>query len=120
MVDFRWMSSGGLLIDGSGDIACTASDSMESINSVISSRLKAALKGWKLYNIGADLRERIGDTVSQETELAIRRQVTQCLSSSFLPAGSFQVETLSDGTQIHVYVYVNNQLVGKATVTKGS
>lgn len=120
MRDFRWQSNGGLLIDGSGDIACTDPGSMESIQDIVRSRLKAAVDGWKLYRIGAGLNERLGSTVGPETEIALRRQVTQCLTNSFLPAGSFKVETLSDTDRIHVFVYVNQQLIGKAVVNKGS
>lgn len=120
MRDLRWMSSGGLLIDGSGDIACTDSNSLESTHSVVRSRLKAALNGFKLYKIGADLQNRIGDTVSQETEIGIRRQITQCLSTNFLSTGSFQVETISDIDKVHAFVYMNKELVGKVTVTRGS
>lgn len=120
MRDFKWQSFGGLLIDGSGDIACTDPNSTESIHSVVRSRIKAALNGWKLYKIGADLQNRIGETVSQETEIGIRRQVSQCLSSSFLPIGSFQVETIADIDRVHVFVYINKELVGKVTVAKGS
>ena len=118
-VDACWMSFGGLLIDGTGDIACT-SDPMDSVKDIVRSRLKAALDGWKLYRIGADLAERVGDTVNEETEIAIRRQVAQCLTSEFLPNGAFQVETLTDVDKIRVFVYLNQQLIGTAAVTKGS
>jgi hypothetical protein len=120
MVDFRWMSNGGLLIDGSGDIACTSADSKESKIDVVRSRLKAALDGWKLYPIGADLDNLRGQTIDEELEKAIHRQVTRCLSNEFLPEGSFQVETLADIDRIHVFVYIEGQLAASATVsTKG-
>lgn len=119
MVDFKWMSAGGLLVDGTGDIACT-SGALESVQDIVRSRLKAALDGWKLYRIGAGLAEFPGNTVAPETEVAIRRQVSQALTRDFLPAGSFQIETLSDVDVIRVFVYLNKQLIGTAAVSRGA
>ena len=111
MRDFRWMSNGGLLIDGTGDIACTDPTSLESIISIVRSRVKAAVDGWKLYRIGAGLQDRLGDTVDEEVEISIRRQVIQALTSDFLTAGAVKVETLPDIDRIHVFVYMQGQLV---------
>jgi len=117
MVDFSWMSQGGLLLDATGDIAFTASP-RECLAAMVNTRLKAALDGWKLYQIGADLDKLIGTTVAAELELSIQRQVRASLSRDFLPLGSFTVSTLAVGSQtIQVFVYVQNQLVASTTVS---
>jgi hypothetical protein len=117
MVDFRWMSQGGLLLDPSGDIAFTASP-WECLATMINTRLKAALDGWKLYQIGAGLESLIGSTVAAELELSIQRQVQASLSQDFLSTGSFTVSTLLVGPRtVQVFVYVQNQLVASTTVS---
>ena len=119
MVDFQWQSQGGLLIDGTGDIACTSESTIDSAVDIVRSRLKAALNGWKLYAMGADLQAGVGEAVGPELELTLKRQVTQSLSDGFLPRGSFQVETLSMGGLIRVLVYLNGQMVVQAAVAPG-
>ena len=117
MVDLRWMSKGGLVLDATGDIALTASP-WECLTAMVATRLKAAIDGWKLYRIGADLANLIGTTVSAELELSIQRQIQASLSQDFLPTGSFTVSTLLVGPQtVQVFVYVQNQLVASTTVS---
>ena len=118
-VDYKWMSSGGILLDGSGDIATTIEGSTESIIDMVRTRLKADLDGWKLYRIGADLNSRIGDLVTEELEIKIRRQVTESLSKDFLPRGAFQVETIPKGSGVTVLVYVGQRLIGRAILQRG-
>ena len=85
---------------------------------MVTTRLKAALDGWKLYPIGADLENLLGSTVAAELELSIQRQVRASLSLDFLPLGSFTVSTLVVGPQtVQVFVYVHNQLVATTTVS---
>ncbi len=55
MINFRWMEFGGIYLDLGGDIAVTQATSLGSLREIIQSRLKAALHGWKIYSIGADL-----------------------------------------------------------------
>ena len=117
MTDFRWMSQGGLVLDSTGDIAFTASP-WECLTAMVNTRLKAALNGWKLYQIGADLDNLLGSTVAAELELSIQRQVQASLSQDFLPTGSFTVSTLPVGNQdTHVFVYIQNQMVASTTVS---
>jgi hypothetical protein len=117
MTDFRWMSQGGLVLDSTGDISFTASP-WECLAAMINTRLKAALDGWKLYAIGADLENLIGTTVAAELELSIQRQVQASLSQDFLPTGVFTVSTLVVGPQtVQVFVYVQNQLIAATTVS---
>jgi hypothetical protein len=117
MVDFRWMSKGGLVLDATGDISFTATP-WECMVAMVNTRLKAAIDGWKLYQIGADLESLIGSTVASELELSIQRQVQSALSQDFLPTGSFTVSTMVVGPQtVQVFVYVQNQLVASTTVS---
>ena len=120
MLDFRWQSQGGILLDGSGDIACTNPSTMESTVDVVRSRLKAALNGWKLYAIGADLQARVGDIIAPELEIALQRQVYNSLTNSFLPRGSFTVKTLSFGDTVRVLVFISQTLIAQATVSRTS
>lgn len=114
--DYSWMSNGGLLLDGNGDIAFTKSD-MDTIISMIRTRLKSAVDGWKLYRIGAGLDGFLGNTSDAEAEIAIQRQVIGALSRNYIPAGLLDVQTLRFGNEIQVYVFVTNQLVAQATVS---
>jgi hypothetical protein len=116
MVDFRWMSKGGLLLDSTGDISFTGS-SWECMAAMINSRLQAAVNGWKLYPIGAGLESNLG-TDPAEAEISIQRQAITCLSQDFLPTGAFTVSTLRlSDTETAVFVYVQNQLVATTTVS---
>lgn len=114
MADFRWMSCGGCLMDGSGDLALATP--VESVRDMIHTRLKAAIDGWQLYRIGADLDNLIGSTMTVELELAIQRQVESALTKDFLPRGSFQVKTLPAGSLIQVFVYLSDTLMATAQV----
>lgn len=115
ILDLKWMSNGGVLLDGSGDLAFTE-DPMEAIQGVVQSRLKAALDGWKSYQIGADLDRMAGEVVSQEIEIKIQRQVQASLSKQFLPTGTFDVKTVPNGNTISVYVFLNETLLASAQV----
>jgi hypothetical protein len=101
-------------VDGTGDLALGSPD--ESLQDMIQTRLKAAIDGWQLYRIGADLDNLIGRTVDAELELTIKRQVEAALTQDFLPRGSFQVKTLPNGTLIQVFVYINDSLMATVQV----
>jgi hypothetical protein len=116
MIDFRWMEFGGIYLDPSGDIAVTSAATMDSIQDIVQSRLKAATNGWKLYPIGADLEARIGDVTDPEFTLSLQRQVTDALSNGFLPTNSFQVKVLTYRTRVEVLVYVQNTLLANVTL----
>lgn len=110
MPDFRWMSNGGVLLDGSGDIAMASPQ--ESLYDMVRTRLKAALDGWKLYQIGADLERRLGDAITQELEISIRRQCQASLLKEFLLPGQFTITTVNvGGGHIDVYVHVLSELI---------
>lgn len=113
--DAKWMSKGGMLLDGNGDLAFTE-DPVEAIRGVVQSRVKAALNGWKAYQIGADLDRIPGETVSQEAEIKIQRQVQASLTKNFLPAGTFDVKTVPGVGSISVYVFLNETLLTSAQV----
>ena len=117
MVDFCWQSQGGVMIDGTGDIACTDDSTMDSVVDIVRSRLKAALNGWKLYAIGADLQSAVGQAIDPELELTLQRQVTQSLSDGFLSQSQFQVTTLVTGSKVLVLVYLDSQLIVQAAVS---
>ena len=117
MTDFVWQSQGGVLIDGTGDLACTVESTLDSTVDVVRSRLKAALNGWKLYAVGADLQAGVGQAIGPELELTLQRQVTQSLSDGFLASSSFQVKTLATSGQVVVLVYLSGQLIVQAAVT---
>ena len=117
MTDFVWQSQGGVLIDGTGDLACTVESTLDSTVDVVRSRLKAALNGWKLYAVGADLQAGVGQSIGPELELTLERQVTQSLSDGFLASSSFQVQTLATSGQVLVLVYLSGQLIVQAAVT---
>lgn len=114
-IDFKWMSNGGFLLDGSGDLALTDSP-MECAISMVRSRVKSAIDGWKLYRIGAGLDDFPGSTSNATTEIAIQRRILSALSNKYLPSHSFDVKTLRLGSEIQVFVYLNKQLVIQATV----
>lgn len=116
--DFRWQSRGGILLDGNGDIATTRLGSFESLQDMVRTRLKAALHSWKLYRIGADLQAAVGQAITPELELNIRRQVAQSLTTNLLPRGSFRVETLSENGVVTVFVYVDETLLATADVRR--
>jgi hypothetical protein len=83
---------------------------------MVRTRLKAALDGWKLYRIGADLDRMIGQTDPREYEPAIRRMVQSALTRQFLPAGSFTVKTVALGNMVYIYVYLQERLLASYTV----
>lgn len=118
-MDFRWTSNGGILLDGNGDIAY-ASSALETVQDMVRSRLKAALRGWKLYTIGADLQNRVGSILSNELEVGLRRQVQSALTRDFLPAGTFDIRTVTNGNIINIYVYLKESLIATASVDKDS
>lgn len=116
MIDWRWMSEGGVLLDGTGDIAFTGANTAESLIDMVRTRLKATLSGWQNYPIGADLQSLLGVAVDAELEARIQRQVTSALSNQLLPRGTFQVLTLPNGDRISVLVYIGQQLIALAAL----
>lgn len=109
------MSEGGLLLDAYGDLAVTADITSDSTVDLVNTRLKAALNGWQLYAIGADLQSRIGQLADPEIEIRIQRQVVQSLSD-ILPRGSYEVQTLLLDDGVTVLVYLNGQLINTQIV----
>jgi hypothetical protein len=116
MADLRWMSMGGTLLDGNGDLATTL-NSVEELESMVASRVKAAVDGWKLYTIGAGLEVFPGMPVNINTELSIQRAITSSLTRQFLSAGSFTIQTLAVGNSIEAYIYLNKTLLTSIVVT---
>lgn len=115
LVDWVWMSQGDLILSG-GDIATTDPSSLDSLKDMVRSRLKAALDGWQLYSIGADLHARLGDTVDAELNITLRRQINQSLTNQFLPRGSFNVQSFTDRGVVNLFVYLNQSLIASATL----
>lgn len=118
-VDYNWMSEGGILLDGSGDIAFTTSP-INCVSQMVRTRLKAAITGWKQYKIGCGLDDFVGGTSDATAETAIQRRVLQALSTNYLPAGVFNVKTLRLGGVIQVFVYINQQLIASIQVDTNS
>ena len=118
-MDFRWTSMGGVLMDGAGDIGLTET-ALEELSTMAATRVKAALHGWKLYPIGADLDTYIGSPVgiNQNTELAIQRRVAAALTNQFLPTGSFTVQTVTLGEEVQVLVYLGQSLIVSYSVVR--
>jgi hypothetical protein len=114
-VDWSWMSDGDLLLSG-GDFSTTDPTSLASIQDMVRTRLKATLTGWQLYTIGADLQARLGDTISNELNITLRRQINQSLTNQFLPRGSFNVQTIYDGGVLKIFVYINQSLIATAAL----
>ena len=118
--DLAWMSQGGILVDGTGDIALDASP-YDCYATMVRTRLKAALNGWKLYpGIGAGLNESLGRANSNENEVALRKAAMSSLTNNFLASGSFTVTSLAISDQISVFVYINQTLIATATVSSSS
>lgn len=116
MSDFRWMSQGGVLLDGTGDLAMGSAE--ESLVDMVRTRLKADLHGWKLYAIGADLDRRIGDAMGPELEATVRRQIVAALTNQFLKPNAFDIRILSSGRTIDAYVYVDSSLVATVQASR--
>lgn len=114
-VDWSWMSQGDLILSG-GDIGTTNPSTLASLQDMVRTRLKAAIDGWQLYSIGADLAARLGDTIDAELNITLRRQVNTSLTNQFLPRGSFTVKSLTDNANILLFVYVNQSLIASATL----
>lgn len=115
LVDWSWMSQGDLLLSG-GDIATTDPTTLASLQDMVRTRLKAALDGWQLYSIGADLAARLGDTIDTELNITLRRQVNNSLTNQLLPRGSFTVKSLTDNGMITIFVYINQTLIASASL----
>lgn len=115
LIDWSWMSQGDLLLSG-GDISTTDPATLASLQDMVRTRLKAALTGWQLYSIGADLQARLGDTIDQELNIILRRQVNNSLTNQFLPRGSFNVQSLTDNGMITIFVYLNQSLIASAVL----
>jgi hypothetical protein len=108
---------GGIMLDGTGDIATTL-NAREEVCTMAATRLKAAFRGWKLYSIGADLDSFRGSPVgiNQNTELAIQRQAAASLTNQFLPPGSFSIRTVTFGNEVQVLVYIGQTLAVTTSV----
>lgn len=115
LVDWQWQSNGDLLLAG-GDLATTDPNTLASIQDMVRTRLKAAIDGWQLYSIGADLAARLGDTIDAELNITLRRQVNNSLTNQLLPRGSFNVKSITDHGTITLFVYINQSLVASATL----
>lgn len=115
LVDWAWMSNGDLLLSG-GDIGTTDPSTLASIQDMVRTRLKAAIDGWQLYPIGADLVARLGDTIDAELNITLRRQVNNSLTNQLLPRGSFNVKSIADHGLITIFVYINQSLIASATL----
>jgi hypothetical protein len=115
LVDWQWMSQGDILLAG-GDIAVTDPTTLVSLQDMVRTRLKAALNGWQLYPIGADLAARLGDTIDAELNITLRRQVNNSLTNQFLPRGSFVVTSITDNGTINLFVYINQSLIASASL----
>lgn len=104
-------------MDGAGDIALTQT-AIEELSTMVVTRLKGAVAGWKLYKIGAELDSFIGSPVgiNQNTELAIQRRVTSALTYKLLPSGSFIVQTVTLGNEVQVLVYLGQSLLASTSV----
>lgn len=115
-IDYKWMSQGGLLLDGSGDIAFTSS-SLETTIAMVRSRLKAAVNGWQLYpGMCVGLDNFRGNTSNSQTEADIQRAVLNSISSGYLPKSSFTVNTLRIYGAIQIYVFLNSQLIATSSI----
>lgn len=115
-IDFRSSSRGGMLMDGTGDIAYTV-DALESKQDITRSRLRAALDGFQLYPIGAGLNKALGQANSNEVEVVLKRRTVATLTNGFMPSGSFTVRTLRLGDAMTVFVYNQDTLLASATVS---
>lgn len=115
LVDFKWMGFGGLLLDSSGDIAFTSS-TQEVLEDMVFTRLKAAVNGWKNYNIGADLDSIPGSVPDAELEIAVKKQITVALTDQFLNASAFSVSTIVNGSSLTAYVYISNTLIATTNI----
>ena len=116
-VDLAWQSQGGLLLDGTGDLAFTANP-IQCLKDMVDTRLKAALNGWKLYpGICAGLDQVIGRTNPAEINITLQRQVYAVLSNGFLPTGSFQIRVVPAGRTTHLFVFLGKNLLTSYTVT---
>jgi hypothetical protein len=114
-VDFVWQSFGGCLLDSTGDLAVTASNAATDVQSIVQSRLKSAVNGWKLYTFGADLETVVGESVQAEIDTALQRSVISALTSDgFLDSSALDVIPLNSGAEITVLVYLNSQLIAQA------
>lgn len=118
-VDYAWIpGGGGILLDGTGDIAITDPTTHDDIMAIVRSRLAASLNGFQLYSIGADLENVIGTTYPSETGVEIQRQIIQSLSGDgFVSKKALAVQTILVGTTLQVLVYLNGSLLTQASVS---
>jgi len=119
LIDWEWQSNGDLLL-ASGDLGTTDPTTLESLADMVRTRIKADLRGWQLYTIGADLNARLGDTVNAELNTTLCRQITNSLTNQFLARGSFTVQGVVDNGMISLFVYINQSLIATATVNPQS
>lgn len=116
-MDFLWCTSGGVLVDGTGDISF--SSPTQELVDMVYTRVKASTEGWQLYTIGANLSSRIGCIVTPTLCSKLQTQVSNSLSD-ILIAGSYQVQTLATGNTIDLFILVNGTAILTATVTQTS
>ena len=115
-IDYAWMSQGGLLLDGSGDISFTSSP-LTTVIQMVRTRLKASTNAWQLYpGLGAGLDSFKGNTSNAEIEITIQRTVLSAISNNFLPQSVFTVNTLRIYGQIMIYVFLNDQLIASSSI----
>jgi hypothetical protein len=118
-MDIAWMSSGGMLLDGTGDIAFTTSDFTD-VLSMIATRLKADLGAWQSYpTIGANLKSLLGNVASQEINASAQKLISTSLTNQFLSQGDFVVKTILVGKLLNIYVYerITSALILSTTVS---
>lgn len=115
-MDFAWTSNGGVLLDGTGDLAF--SSPTDSLYDMIRTRLKTDLDGWKLYRIGAGLKSLIGQVNDAEVQTEVSRRINASLSNQLLPPGALIVKIVPLGPIIQAYVYVNQALVSSVSINK--
>jgi len=109
---------GGVLMDGSGDLALTQT-ATEELSTMAATRVKGSTNAWKLYpGICANLDSYTGSSVgiNQNTELSIQRSTSASLTNQFLPSGSFTVQTLTLGDEVQVLVYLGQLLIATTSV----
>ena len=117
--DIRWMTAGGILIDGNGDIQLTDPEVPESLVDMILTRLKADVNSWKLYRIGANLSRLVGEIVDPELELKIKRQISDSMTrDGLLAKGSFSVETIPSPAEVLAILYLAGEAVATVAVPR--
>lgn len=116
-MDFLWCTSGGVMVDGTGDISFSTPN--QELIDMVYTRVKASTEGWQLYTLGANLDARIGCLITPTLCTKLQTQVSNSLSD-ILTAGSYQVQTLATGNTVDLFVIVNSTAILTVTVTQTS